>query len=227
MFDDDGGYAEYEDRVITDDRGYAPDRGYRRDSRSDRRPTRRASPTASDSYLDESEYFDDEFDDGFIDEDDWYEEEAAAGAYRPGKRAQRSRSRSVPRPSVTLPQVSLPRPTVPVAVKEAALVQDRSSLMVLGVLVASVVAMALVVMSRVDTLAPGFSTRVSASGLPEAFRTENAFWELPLMAGALTLMNAVAAWFLASHSRFSAWFLLVSSVIVQALIWVAVIRIGF
>jgi hypothetical protein len=221
---------EYDDRVIADDRSYAPGRTRSDDRASQRRYAARPSSRASETELYSDEYaddYDDHFDDGFIDEDDWYEEEAAAGAYRPRQRASRGGARSMPRPNVTLPRPNLPRPSVPIALREAALVQDRNSLIIIGGLVLSVVAMALLTMNRVDTLAPGFATHVSASGIPEDVRSESALWQLPLMAGALLLMNTVIAWFIAPHSRFPAQFLLITSAIVQVLIWVAVIRIAF
>lgn len=97
----------------------------------------------------------------------------------------------------------------------------------LGTLLLGTLAMALLTMNRVDSLAPGFATRITASGMPEDVRSEQALWELPLMAGALLLMNLVAAWFLAAYSTFSARFLLATSLLVQLVIWVALIRIAF
>lgn len=116
---------------------------------------------------------------------------------------------------------------VPARVRDAALVQDRRALYLIGGLLLSVLAMSLLTMSRVDELAPGFATHISASGVRENIRTETALWQLPLMAGALLLMNIVVAWFLAAYSVFSARFMLLTSVIVQVLIWVALIRIAF
>jgi hypothetical protein len=225
--------ADYlDDEDVYDDRVIETDRATRRPSPapSPRPASRRTASRASEAQLYEDEYADDDydhFDDGFIDEDDWYEEEAAAGAYRPRQRGARGTGRSVPRPNVSIPRPTLPRPTVPVAVREAALVQDQSALMLAGALVMSVIAMGLLAMNRIDTLAPGFATRISASGIQEAFRTEDALWQLPLMAGALLVMNLVIAWFLAPHSRFSARFMLISSMLVQVVIWVALFRIAF
>lgn len=116
---------------------------------------------------------------------------------------------------------------MPVRVKEAALIQDHRALMLVGVLLVSVVAMVMVTMNRLDELAPGFATHISASGLAESVRSEKALWQLPLMAGALLLMNVVAAWFFAVHSAFSARFLLATSFLVQLVVWVALIRIAF
>ncbi len=230
---------DYFDDVDTDDR--VIDTGRRASRQPSRQQAERQSRGASRSRqpepyaageIDYDEYaedeYDDSFDDGFIDEDDWYEEEAAAGGYRPRQRAARPVPRpsiSVPRPS--MPQVSLPRPTVPVAVREAALVQDRNSLALIGLLLLSLIGMVVLTMMRVDSLAPGFATHISASGIKEDVRSEEALWQLPLMAGALLLMNCVLAWFLATWSTFSSRFVLVTSIIVHVVIWIALIRFAF
>lgn len=217
----------YDDRVI--DTGRAPSR---RDSGAQpsrsARGRQREQYAAPDEYADEYDEYDDRFDDGFIDEDDWYEEEAAAGGYRPRQR----QARQVPRPSIslprpTMPQVTLPRPSVPVSVREAALAQDRDSLALIGLLVVSLIGMVVVTMTRIDSLAPGFATHISASGVREDVRTEDALWQLPLMAGALLLMNVILAWFLAAWSTFSARFVLITSIIIQVVIWVALLRLAF
>jgi hypothetical protein len=219
----DEGYVD--DRVIDTGRGTAGRRSRQESARKSRGSARlrQPEPYTADEYA-EGDY-DDSFDDGFIDEDDWYEEEAAAGGYRPRQRA----ARSVPRPSIsvprpTMPQVSLPRPTVPIAVREAALVKDRNSLALIGVLLLSLIGMVVLTMSRIDSLVPGFATHISASGLKEDFRSEDALWQLPLMAGALMLMNFVLAWFLATWSTFSSRFVLITSIIVHVIIWVALLR---
>lgn len=222
----------YDDRVIDDDRGYP--RRSRTPSQPPVRPDRSRDRYEDDMYADLAfdEYDDlgDGYDDSFIDEDDWYEEEAAAGAYRPRRPRQQAARRgsvSLPRPSISISKPNIPRPMVPARVRDAALVQDRRALYLIGGLLLSVLAMSLLTMSRVDELAPGFATHISASGVRENIRTETALWQLPLMAGALLLMNIVVAWFLAAYSVFSARFMLLTSVIVQVLIWVALIRIAF
>ena len=227
---------DYDDRVISDDHSSArPARRQGAPAQRSRRPAPqyREQVTYVDEYGEpalDSEYADDYdggYDDSFIDEDDWYEEEAAAGAYRPRQRASRRGAPALPRPSISISKPNIPRPVMPTRVKEAALIQDRNAVILLGALLVSVLAMAVLTMNRVDSLAPGFATHISASGLRENIRSESALWQLPLMAGALLLMNLVAAWFLATYSTFSARFLLATSVLVQLLIWVALIRIAF
>ncbi|HEV2128895.1 MAG TPA: hypothetical protein VGR22_09780 [Thermomicrobiales bacterium] len=213
-----------DDQVIEDERGYAPPPRQRRTSR----PAARRR-VAHETYADpryEADYLDDEYDDdegyedSFIDEDDWYEEEAAAGAYSPSRQRAPRQRRPMPRPTI-------PRPVMPARIKQAALVQDQTALILIGALLLSLAAMATLTFNRADTLAPGFATHISASGVREEFRSETALWQLPLMAGTLLLMNAVLAWALAGYSRFSSRFLLGASIIVHILIWVALIRIAF
>lgn len=193
--------------------------GYQPDERFHQRQS--SSQGHDDDYTDA-------YGDSFIDEDDWYEEEAAAGAARPRATRRRGRStRSAPRPSISMPRPNIPRPTVPRTVREAAFVQDQNALILFGGLLVSVLLLALFSSSRIESLAPGFATHISASGLPESIRSESALWQLPLMAGALLLMNVVLAWFLAQRSRFLSRFFLVTATLVQVLIWVAFLRIAY
>ena len=75
------------------------------------------------------------------------------------------------------------------------------------------------------SLAPGFATHVSASGVLEDVRAEGALWNLPLMATMLTLMAIVVAWFTAPTDRFASRFVLGGALLVQFVTWVALIRI--
>ncbi len=226
-------YEDPDDDLVYEDEQIAPaPRGQRRRPASAprqarNRPDDRYRPPRTQVYDHEDDYSD-EYGDSFIDEDDWYEEEAAAGAARPRSARTPSRgARPRPRPSISMPRPSLPRPTIPHSVREAALVQDQNALILIGGLLVSVLLLALFTSNRLDTLAPGFATRISASGLPQELRTESALWQLPLMAGALLVMNAVLAWFAAQRSRFLSRFFLITVAMVQILIWVAFLRIAY
>jgi hypothetical protein len=244
--DDHDAYEEYpeslgvdDDHVIDDERLPVSPTRQQRPERRGYRPVPRqqraddqygdayADPRSDPQYSEEYEDYEERYEDSFIDEDDWYEEEAAAGAYSPPRQRAPRQSRSGARAPIRVSRPNIPRPAMPSKIKEAALVQDHGALALTGVLLLSAAAMAFLVMNRVDTLAPGFATHVSASGVPEQFRSEAALWRLPLMAGALFLMNLVISWVLAHHSRFSARFLLGASLIVHVLIWVALLRIVF
>ncbi|MDQ3523461.1 MAG: hypothetical protein M3451_00190 [Chloroflexota bacterium] len=197
-------------------------RGYELDDQPQQRRQQPQPQGRDDDYTDA-------YGDSFIDEDDWYEEEVAAGAARPRAtaRARGRRARSAPRPSMSMPRPNIPRPAVPRSVREAALVQDQNALILFGSLLVSMLLLALFTSNRIESLAPGFATHISASGIPESIRSESALWQLPLMAGALLLMNVVLAWFLAQRSRFLSRFFLVTAALVQVLIWVAFLRIAY
>ena len=127
------------------------------------------------------------------------------------------------RPQISMPPIS--RPSLPPAIRNAALVNDASALGFIGTGIASLVAMAILVANRVDELAPGFATHVSASGVLEDVKSETALWNLPLMATMLTLMTLVMAWFIAPIDRFASRFVLGAGLLVQFVTWVALIRI--
>jgi hypothetical protein len=113
---------------------------------------------------------------------------------------------------------------MPPALANAALVNDRPALGLLGAGIVSLGAMAILVANRVDSLGDGFATHVSASGVLEDLRAGSALWNLPLMATMLTLMALVVAWFLAALDRFASRFVLGAALVVQFVTWVAVIR---
>lgn len=170
--------------------------------------------------------YSDEYGDSFIDEDDWYEEEVAAGAARP-RSSRGRRARSAPRTSLSLPRPNISGPIVPRGIREAALVQDQNALILVGSLLVSVLLLALFTSNRVESLEPGFATHISASGLPQSIQSESALWHLPLMGGALLLMSAVLAWFAAQRSRFLSRYFLATAGLVQVLVWVAFLRIAY
>jgi len=192
-------------------------------SRSSGTPYRRTPATAparqatnppadyGDPYVDT---YDDQYvDDQYLDyEDDFSEYDAPR---RPGRAVRQ-------RPQVKVPSIS--RPSLPPAIANADLVNDVPALGIIGVGVASLAAMAILVANRVDTLAPQFATHVSASGVLESIKSESFLWNLPLMAAMFTLMNIVMAWFISPIDRFASRFVLVGSLVVQFVAWVALIR---
>jgi len=178
-------------------------------------PTYRTAPAPSttartrstyqpDPYVDEDQGWDDEYYEEY--EDDFSE-------YDNPRPAPRQR-----------PQIAVPNLTVPSAIANAAIVGDRTALGLIGTSVAGLIAMAILTANQVDSLAPGFATHVSASGVFEDFRSEGALWNLPIMATMLTLMAMVIAWFVAPIDRFASRFVLGAALLVQFLAWVALIR---
>lgn len=128
-----------------------------------------------------------------------------------------------PRPQISMPTMS--RPSLPPAIANADLVNDAPALGIIGIGLASLAGMAILVANQVDSLAPSFATHVSASGILEDFRGETALWDLPIMATAFTLMNIAIAWFVSPLDRFASRFVLAAALVVQIVVWVAIIRI--
>jgi hypothetical protein len=167
---------------------------------------------ASDVGVDDELYTDDPYIDPEY-EDDWIE---------PTPR--RSASRARPRPQVRISKPNLPRPTMPAAISNAALVNDTTSLALIGTGLLGLAFMAVIVSNRLDASPEVIATHVSASGALEDMKGRNALWRIPLLTAMLMLMNIVAAWFFATIDRFAARFMLGASLVVQFIAWVAVIR---
>lgn len=177
------------------------------------RPTRQSPVTETAAYYDDE--YDDQGYDGYEDEysDDFSEYDAPV---RPA-RAPR------PKPQISMPSIS--RPSLPPAIANADLVNDAPALGIIGVGLASLAGMSILVANQVDGLAPSFATHVSASGILEDFQGETALWNLPVMATAFTLMNIAIAWFISPMDRFASRFVLAAALVVQVIVWVAIIRI--
>lgn len=182
----------------------------RRQSFTARRQSRR--PAIEDPYDDEPYGAD-----AYAGYDDYEDDFSEYDLPRPPERQAR------PRPQFAMPTIG--RPSLPPAIARADLVNDAAALGIIGLGLAGLAGMAILVGNRVETLAPGFATHVSASGLLENFRDESALWNIPLMAGMFTLMNIVIAWFVSPLDRFASRFVLVGSLVAQFIAWVAIIRI--
>lgn len=170
-----------------------------------RQPTGPRTPTEDDF---DTYRYDDDFDDETFDDE---------------PRRQRPARRSLP--SVRIPDVRMSRPSIPPAIAQAAIVNDQVSLIIIGVKVLSLGLMAVYVANQIDTLPEVIATHVSASGVLENFASRSAIWQVPLLAGMLSLMNVAAAWFIASIDMFASRFLLAASLLVQFIAWVALFRI--
>lgn len=187
----------------------APPRAAARSRQQQPPPVRRESPPAD--YVDYDDLDADAYDPYTEYEDDFSEYDAPPRNQRAAR----------PRPSVP----AFKRPSLPPAIANADLVNDAPALAMIGTGIVGLVAMAILVGNQAPSLAPEFATHVSASGILEHFRSESAFWRLPIMATAFTLMNMVIAWFTAPIDRFASRFAIAAALLVQAVIWVAVIRI--
>lgn len=214
-------YDEYEDDFpqpeapspsIDDEYGYEGDFGYEDyPPEPEPAPVRQRQPRQSARTRQrEPEYDDDLYDDPYVLDD----EEAPRRQQRRPQRSSGSRVRQAqPSASFTLPPV----------IAEAPLVKDRIALAMLGVAVVSILAMLIIVTTGRDGLEAMIFTHVNANGEPENLQSASAIWNLPLIAGMVTLISGIAAWFLARWDAFLPRFLLGGSIGVQFVVWVAVI----
>jgi hypothetical protein len=113
---------------------------------------------------------------------------------------------------------------MPAAISNAALVNDTTSLALIGTSLLGLALMAIVVSNRLDSSPEIIATHVSASGALEDMKGRNSLWRIPLLSTMLLLMSIVAAWFFATIDQFAARFMLGASLVVQFIAWVAIIR---
>lgn len=210
---DDVGYEAYPepepDSFDYDDMGYEDERYV---DPAPPPPRRRRAPrreAREPIYQDDEELYED---DPYLTYDDELDRSAP-----PPRRRQRAQ---VSRPNMP----AMPKLSVPKSISDAELVNDIPSLGLIGGIVLSMAIMAIIVSNRLDQLPAIIPTHVSASGVGEALRGRNALWSVPLLAGALSLMNIGASWFLARFDMFAARFLLGASLLVQFVAWIAVFK---
>lgn len=161
--------------------------------------------------IEEPEYYDEDlYEDPYVlDDEDIPARRAPQRAPRP--RRQRPQPRQRQAPSFTLPP----------ALTNAPVIADRIALGMIGVLLASLVAMIVVVATRNNDLTTIF-THVSANGDPENVEGISAGWRLPLLAGMVALINGVLAWFLSRWGMFLPRFLLGGAIGIHFVVWIAI-----
>lgn len=207
QWDDDYGYEddyEYEE--------YQPER---EPVSSQRQPTRRQPQQSTRRYAQaEPEYDEDLYDDPYVMDDEEAPRRPRRQSPRSGGGGRGGRERA-PRRSASF--------TLPPMIAEAPLAKDRLALGMLGAAVAGVLIMLIVVTTRRDGLDALIFTHVNANGEPENLQTAEAIWNLPLIAGMVTLISGILGWFLARWDKFLPRFLLGGSIGVQFVVWIAVI----
>ncbi len=164
--------------------------------------------------IEDSDYYDED-----LYEDPYVLDDEELPARRAPQRPQRSaRQRPPERPR----QRQAPSFTLPPALLNAPVVADRITLGMTGVLLASLVAMIVVVVTKNNDLATIF-THVNANGEPENIQGISAAWRLPLLAGMVALINSVLAWFLSRWGMFLPRFLLGGAIGVHFVTWIAIL----
>lgn len=133
---------------------------------------------------------------------------------RPPRTQQRPARRQPQRPAMNI--------SVPAFIANAPIVQDSKALMIAGTGLLSLLIMIIVVATRNEDLGNAIYTHVNANGDPENLKSASAIWNLPLIAGMVTLISSALAWFLARWGAFLPRFLLGGSLGVQFVVWVAV-----
>ena len=144
----------------------------------------------------------------------WDEEGDPAIAGRTGARS---------RPRASMPAV--PKLAIPRSITSAALLADRTAIVLIGLSVVSLIGMAVLVSNRLPALPPEIATHVSASGVLGNMAPRSVIWRIPLLAAMLTLMNLVIGAFAARFDRFASRLVLSAGLAVQFLAWVALLRI--
>lgn len=175
-----------------------------------RQPQRRQPrPAARQRVTDEPEYYDDDlYEDPFVLDED----EVSERSPRPERRA--------PRPRV---QRQAPNFTIPPAIAEAPIIKDRITLGMMAVLLVSLLAMIIIVATGKDDLGTLIFTHVNANGEAEGILGADAIWNLPLIAGMVTLINGVLAWFISRWGMFLPRFLLGGAIGVHFMVWVSIL----
>lgn len=219
--------AEYGDREpLAEEAPSRPvPRARRQPQRTRQSPSRRAqqpSPSRRQSVRPHGQTYDVN-DDALYDDqlyaDDPYLTYDDDSDWEPSASGRLARARPGPRS-----KPSLPRLTIPPSIANAELVNDIPSLAIIGTGILSMAMMAIALSNRLELVPNVIPTHVSASGVPENLKERGILWSIPLLAGALSLMNMKTAWFLARIDVFAARFMLGAALLVQFIAWVAMIR---
>lgn len=118
----------------------------------------------------------------------------------------------------------MPQVRVPAVIAQSEIARDNVALWLLGISVFGLGVMAALMSNQLGGLDPGIGIHVDASGRTDRWGEPSGLWRLPLLATMITLMNLVAAWFVARSDRFAARFVLAAAVVVQLVTWVAVVH---
>lgn len=166
---------------------------------------------SQDPYRQQSPYDYDPQDAGEV-VDDWAEEGAP----------QRRRA-SVPRAQ----RPSLPKPSVPPALAAAFANQDPRLLVTAAGSILSLAVMAVITMTRIDSLPGWFPLHLDASGVATRWGTDSTLWRLPFGLAMITLMNIATAVVLGMREQRFAWILIGSLPLIHVIAWIALILIGW
>ena len=77
---------------------------------------------------------------------------------------------------------------------------------------------------RLDSLPDWIPIHLNAEGDPDLWGTSSTLWRIPLMAFVLTIMSLFVAWYLWRRDQFAARFTLLSTLLIHALSWIALVN---
>lgn len=140
-------------------------------------------------------------------------------------RTPRLRLGGTARPRATRPiRSATPTIRMPTAFTRVELLHDQVAIALLSLAVLSTALMAGVLAGRIGNLPDVVTLRYDAEGSATRWGTTEALWELPLLAGMISLINIVIAWWLSGFDRFASRFVLGTAVLVSVLAWVSLVR---
>jgi hypothetical protein len=145
--------------------------------------------------------------------------EPAPGARRTARRGRSSAASERGRGTRSGVTIAVPR-----VVSGSSLLADQTALALIGIGVASVVAMALLLAVRMGGIPSPVVIRLDAAGNPALWGPPSVLWRLPVMSLFITLMFLIIAWFLHPIDRFAARFALGAAIVAQLVAWAAVIQ---
>ncbi|MGI8644449.1 MAG: hypothetical protein ACR2LS_10080 [Thermomicrobiales bacterium] len=136
-------------------------------------------------------------------------------------------SRPAIRPSSFAPP-GLPRGrsvlmSMPASLQRSPLLRDQVSVVLLGAAVFSLLLMWITVANRLGSLPEAIVLRYDAEGLPANVGAPRAMLQLPSLSSFGLVMNLLVAWTVAGADRFAGRIMLAGALLVQLLLWIAVI----
>jgi hypothetical protein len=110
---------------------------------------------------------------------------------------------------------------MPPALAAALAAQDRGALYLIAASVVSIFFMSVMLATRIGDLPEVIPIHLDAAGSPDLWGTASTLWRIVLAAVMITVINAIAAWFLSARDPFIGRFLVGSSLLAQVLAWIA------
>ncbi len=139
-------------------------------------------------------------------------------------RVRTGRDRAGARSSTRGSRPALPAFRIPDSIARIDFFRDHVAVLLLSIATLSALAMAGVLAARSGGLADVIELRYDATGAPARWGTPSSLWQLPLLAGMVTLINLVLAVWLSTYDRFAGRFLLATASVVGLLAWIPLVR---